>query len=240
MNEKDAKIRINKYLADQGVATRRDADELISAGKIMVNGVKAVLGQKVGPGDKVEIIEKKSGASQTPRRYLAYNKPKGYVTHSPTADEKGVGDIFKMDDLFPVGRLDKNSEGLIILTNDGRITDRLLNPKYEHEKEYVVETERALNENFKNKLEKGVDIGDGEITKPAEVDLIDEHHFSIVLTEGKNHQIKRMAEAVGFSVHELKRTRVMNIKLGNQKPNTAREITGAELEKFLKDLGLKN
>ncbi len=238
MNEKSDKVRINKYLADKGVATRREVDDLISAGKVLINGERAVLGQKVGPEDKVDVVEKKGGASQTPRRYLAYYKPKGYVTHSPTADEKEISSIFKMKDFFPIGRLDKNSEGLIILTNDGRITDRLLNPKYEHEKEYEVGTERALNETIKEKMEKGVDIGEGEITKPAKVELLDEHHFSITLTEGKRHQVKRMSEAVGFSVHDLKRTRIMNIKLGNLKQNTARDITGKELEKFLKDLGL--
>ncbi len=143
-----------------------------------------------------------------------------------------------MEDLFPIGRLDKNTEGLILLTNDGRITDRLLNPKYDHEKEYIVGTERKINEGFKEKLEKGVDIGEGELTKPAKVELLDEHHFSIVITEGKKHQVKRMTEALGISVHDLKRVRVMNITLGNLKQNTSREIKGKELETFLKSLGL--
>lgn len=236
MINKNGKIRINKYLADKGLATRKGADELILAGKVLVNSVKAVLGQKVGAEDKVEIRE--GGAPRTARRYLAYNKPAGYVTHSPIEGEKEIADIFQMKGLFPVGRLDKNSEGLIILTNDGRITDRLLNPKYEHEKEYLVETSTAIGESFRKKLESGVNIGEGDITKPCEVNLIDPRHFTITLTEGKKHQIKRMTEALGVSVISLKRLRVMNIKLGNQKPNGSREILGKELQNFLKALGL--
>lgn len=229
-------IRINKYLADKGLVTRKGADELVLAGKVFVNGAKAVLGQKVGEKDKVEI--RGGGAASTPRRYLAYYKPKGFVTHAPTTGEKAIADIFEMEGLFPIGRLDKNSEGLIILTNDGRVTDRLLNPKYNHEKEYLVETSTAVGESFRKKLESGVDIGEGEKTKPREVNLIDPHHFTITLTEGKKHQIKRMTEALGVSVTSLKRLRIMNITLGNLKPNTSREIIGKELQAFLNSLGL--
>ena len=238
MPNTDGKIRINKYLADKGFATRKGADALIEAGKVFVNGTKAVLGQKVGAEDKVEVKESRSAAASTPRRYLAYYKPAGYVTLNPVEGEKEIADIFEMEGLFPIGRLDKNTEGLIILTNDGRITDRLLNPKYEHEKEYLVETERTVGEGFKEKLEKGVNIGEGELTKPAKVELIDEHHFSIAITEGKKHQVKRMTEALGVSVRNLKRTRIMNINLSKLKQNSGREITGKELKEFLANLGL--
>lgn len=260
----DNKIRINKYLADKGLATRRGADALISAGKVFVNGTRSVLGQKVGPEDRVEI---KGGEIQA-YRYVAYNKPAGYVTHSPacaadvaagrpTEGEKTIADVFNMDELFPIGRLDKNSEGLLILTNDGRVTDRLLNPKYEHEKEYAVEVSTAVSPSFAKKLESGVNInsptpparggetsqrggvvGEKYLTKPCKVNLIDSHNFTIALTEGKKHQIKRMTEALGVSVVSLKRLRVMNIKLGNLKSNTSREIAGKELQIFLKSLGL--
>lgn len=236
--ENNSKTRINKYLADKGVATRRGVDALIERGKVFVNGVKAVLGQKVGEGDKVEVREGKSATASTLHRYLAYNKPAEIVTNSPVEGEKSIADIFEMEGLFPIGRLDKNSEGIIILTNDGRITDRLLNPKYDHEKEYIVETERAIGESFRKKLESGVNIGEDGITKPCEVALMDEHHFTITLTEGKKHQIKRMTETLGVSVKHLKRTRVMNIKLGSLSPNQSREITGKELKDFLKTLGL--
>lgn len=236
MKEQNKKIRINKYLAAQGLVTRKDADALIKAGEVFVNGKKAELGQKVGPKDKVEV--RQSGAEKT-YRYLAYHKPAGVVTVSPEAGEKAIADIFPLEGLFPVGRLDKNSEGLIILTNDGRITDRLLNPRYEHEKEYLAETERNIGESFKRKMEAGVNISETERTKPCKVDLIDEHHFKITLTEGKHHQIKRMAERLGISVRTLKRIRIMNIKLGGLAPNQAREIKGAELEKFGEALGIR-
>ncbi len=236
MSNPEKLTRINKYLADKGLATRKEADALVEAGKVFVNGTRAVLGQKVGTEDTVEM--RGTAAASTPRRYVVYNKPAGYVTHSPVSGEKAIADIFNMNGLFPVGRLDKNSEGLLILTNDGRVTDRLLNPKYDHEKEYAVEISTTVSFSFAKKLEGGVDIGERYFTKPCEVDLIDAHHFTITLTEGKKHQIKRMTEALGVSVVSLKRLRVMNIKLGNLKPNTAREITGKELQTFIKSLGL--
>ncbi len=238
MENNAKKVRINKYLADKGLATRRGVDALIEAGKVLVNGTKAVLGQKVGVEDVVELKGAVAQLNNVPRRYLAYNKPKGYVTHSPIEGEKEISEVFDMKGLFALGRLDKNSEGLLILTNDGRLTDRLLNPKYDHEKEYLVETEREVNAWFKDKLEKGVDIGEGERTKPCKIELIDEHNFSITITEGKKHQVKRMTEALGVSVHNLKRIRIMNIELGKLKQNTTREIKGKELELFLKALGL--
>jgi len=231
----DNKTRINKYLADKGLTTRKGADALIGTGKVFVNGAKALLGQKVGPEDKIEV---RGGAPSSARRYLAYYKPKGVVTHNPTAGEKEIANIFPMEDLFPVGRLDKNSEGLIILTNDGRVTDRLLNPKYEHEKEYLVETSTTVGKSFARKLESGVNISEGEKTKPCKVNVIDPRHFTITLTEGKKHQIKRMTETLGVSVMRLKRLRVTNIKLGNLKPNMGREIAGKELRTFLQTLGL--
>lgn len=228
------KTRINKYLADKGLATRKGADELIKVGKVWVNGKPAALGQKVGVEDKVEV----RGAPPRKAGYLAYYKPKGYVTHNPTETEKEIADIFDVKELFPVGRLDKNSEGLIILTNDGRVTDRLLNPKYEHKKEYLVETSAAVGESFARKLESGVNIGESEKTRPCEVTLLDPHHFTITLTEGKKHQVKRMTEVLGVSVRALKRLRVMNIALGKLKPNQSRDIKGVELKNFLSSLGL--
>ena len=249
----DNRIRINKCLADKGFATRKGADALIEAGKVFVNGTRAVLGQKVGLEDKVEV----RGDKPQSYRYVAYNKPAGYVTHSPMEGEKEIGDVFNMDGLFPVGRLDKNSEGLLILTNDGRVTDRLLNPKYDHEKEYAVKISTTVSPSFAKKLESGVNInsptpparggvpsprggvvGEKYLTKPCKVNLVDAHHFTIALTEGKKHQIKRMTEALGVSVVSLKRLRIVNIKLGNLKPNTSREIVGKELQTFLKSLGL--
>ena len=231
-------MRINKYLAHKGYATRRGADELVSAGKIMINGKVATLGDKVSEKDTVEVrkpvVEKKLV-------YLAYHKPVGTITHSPQRGEKDIksslGGHAGLRDVFPVGRLDKDSSGLIILTNDGRITDRLLNPDFEHDKEYEVTVREPLKESFKNRMEKGVDI-EGCITKPARMELLDEHTFRITLQEGKKHQIRRMAAALGNVVTSLKRVRVLNINLGSLPPNAHQVIKGDELQEFLGALGL--
>jgi len=179
--------------------------------------------------------------------YFAYNKPVDTITHSPQEGEEDIKkkiqnknipeEIFRS--IFPVGRLDKNSHGLIILTNDGRITDNLLNPKYFHEKEYVVRTLNKLRSSFKKNMEAGVKIegsprdGDGYLTKKCTVKIMDEFTFRITLTEGKKHQIRRMCSALFQEVADLKRERIMNIKLGNLKPNALREIKGEELATFL-------
>ena len=212
-------MRINKYLADKKISTRRGADELIKNKKVFINGKLAELGSQVNETDKIEV----RGVKKVEYKYFAYNKPIGIETNSPR------------EDLFPLGRLDKNSHGLLILTNDGRITDQLLNPKYFHEKEYVVRTSNKLRSNFKQKMEAGVDI-EGYQTKPCKVKIINENTFRVILTEGKKHQIRRMCSNLFQEVADLKRERIMNIKLGNLKPNTVREIKGEELAIFLKSV----
>ena len=211
-------MRINKYLAHQRITTRIGADKLISAGKVFINGKRAVLGDKINEGDKVEVKGKKEAEKYV---YYAYNKPVGLET--PEISVKGV---------FPIGRLDKESHGLIILTNDGRITDPLLNPKYVHDKEYVVKTSNKLRSNFKQKMEAGVNI-EGYVTKPCKVEIINDNMFKVTLTEGKKHQIRRMCSNLFQEIEDLKRTRIMNIEHGKLNPNTSREIKGKELEKFL-------
>ena len=232
-------IRINKYLATQGVSTRRDADKLIEAGKITINGRRAILGDKVKEGDKVEITKKIKNNFV----YYAYNKPRGVITHSPQNGEKDILTSVGLKGVFPVGRLDKDSEGLIILTNDGRITDRLLNPKYDHDKEYLVKTRVPIKDFQLKVMEKGMEL-EGINTAPCKTKLIDDlsaqagKTFSITLSEGQKHQIRRMCDALTLPIKELKRIRVMNIKLGNLKSNMYRKIEGDELETFLKSLGL--
>jgi 23S rRNA pseudouridine2604 synthase len=218
-------IRINKYLAHQKIATRDGADEMISKGQVFINGKLAVLGSKVNESDKVEI----KGLT-TPKKYVyyAYNKPIGLETPKISAKK----------DVFPIGRLDKDSHGLLILTNDGRITDLLLNPKYIHEKEYLVKTSNKLRGNFKQKMEAGVTIEDYK-TKPCKVEILNKFLFKIVLTEGKKHQIRRMCSVLFQEIADLKRIRIMNIELGNLKPDTFCEIKGKELEKFLGSMGIK-
>lgn len=212
-------MRINKYLALKKISTRRGADELIKEQKVFINGKKAVLGSQVKETDKVEV----RGAKTNEYKYYAYNKPIGVETASPKEALEG---------LFPLGRLDKASHGLLILTNDGRITDQLLSPKYFHEKEYVIKTSNKLRGSFKDKMEKGVNI-EGYVTRPCKVKIVNDFTFRVILTEGKKHQIRRMCSALFQEVADLKRERIMNIKLGNLKPKGIREIKGKELIIFL-------
>lgn len=237
MEEIKYPIRVNKYLAQKKVCARREADQLISAGKVKINGKRAELGQKVFENDKV-IIDSPSGGLKK-LVYLAFNKPKGVITHSPQMGESSIKDIINFDNIFPLGRLDKDSSGLIILTNDGRVTDRLLNPKYEHEKEYIVKVSKPIDGLFLKKIGEGVKLEDGYITKKCKVTKISSDKFSIILTEGKKHQIRRMCAAFGYNIKHLERRRIMNVRLGNLQPGDFREIKGKELEDFLKALELK-
>jgi 23S rRNA pseudouridine2604 synthase len=244
MEEIKYPVRINKYLAHQKICARREADELILQKKVKINGKIAILGDKVLVNDKVNVesFSKKLV-------YFAFNKPKGIITHSPQNGEKEIKDILNFnEEIFPVGRLDKNSSGLIILTNDGRLTDKLLNPKYNHEKEYIIKVNKKIDNFFLKKMAGGVKItpqdgaplrgNDGYITKKCEVTKISSEKFSIILTEGKKHQIRRMCDALGYGVVNLERRRIMNIKLGNLLSGDFREIKGYELKELLKSLGL--
>lgn len=227
-------MRINTYLARKGVATRRAADEIVSRGKVLVNGRVAVLGEKINKGDNIEISGERFSKKLL---YFAYHKPVGVITHSPLLGEKDIKQSVPFD-VFPVGRLDKDSSGLIILTNDGRITDRLLNPDYAHDKEYRVHTRDPLRDSFKKTMEAGVNI-EGYLTKPCVVRKTGPNAFIITLTEGKKHQIRRMLAALHNSVVALERTRILNIRLDDLKPGAWRAIEGAELEKFLLQIGIK-
>jgi len=227
-------MRINKYLAHEGISTRRGADELIARGKVLINGRVAVIGEKVNEGDSVELRGKSSSKKFV---YYAYNKPIGVITHSPQEGEKDIKQSVPMD-VFPVGRLDKDSSGLLILTNDGRMTDRLLNPEYNHDKEYRVRVQDPLRDSFKKTMEAGVDI-EGYLTKPCTVRKTGSKSFNITLTEGKKHQIRRMVSAMHNQVVELERVRVLNIRLDNLALGTWRPIEGDELSKFLAHIGMK-
>jgi 23S rRNA pseudouridine2604 synthase len=228
-------MRINKYLALHKHSTRRGADKLIEGKQVFVNGKLAVLGDKVNEKDAVEIRYR--GGKPQPYIYVAFNKPKGVVTHSAQNDEQEILDLVPVKNIFPIGRLDKDSHGLIILTNDGRITERLLGPTYKHDKEYVVRTKEPLRSSFQSKMESGVKIDD-EMTAPCEVDIINERTFRVTLTEGKKHQIRRMCVALFQEVEDLQRIRIMNIRLGKLGQGQYREITGDELQEFLTSLGL--
>lgn len=233
----EAPKRLNKYLAEKGYATRREADVLIERGLVFVNGKPAVIGQKVSEKDSVEV-------RGTTKKYLyfVYNKPRGVITHSPQGSETDIAQHISRTDIFPVGRLDKDSSGLIILTNDGRITDRLLSPKHDHEKEYFVTTVQSLRPSFAEHMQKGVNIGLTSerryVTKPCTVRTRGERAFSITLSEGKKHQIRRMCAALHVDIQTLERVRIMNIRAHGLKSGTYRAIEGKELDTFLSSLGL--
>jgi len=216
-------MRINKYLAFKKHSTRRGADEIIKKKQVFINGRLAVLGDKVLEKDNVEV---RFRGKQKPLVYFAYNKPRGLMTEN-----------IVVKDVFPIGRLDKDSSGLIILTNDGRVTDRLLNPSFAHEKEYVVTTKEKLRSNFKQKMEAGMKIGD-ETTAKTKVEIVNENTFRIILTEGKKHQIRRMCVALFQEVRDLKRVRIMNLSLGKMAEGSHRPIEGEELKEFLSSIGL--
>lgn len=226
-------MRINKYLAHKNYATRRGADSLISAGKVFINGKRAVLGDQVTESDKVTI----QGFEAPDYVYYAYYKPAGVSTVVSAVDEKSIEDVAKFPErVFPLGRLDKDSEGLLLMTNDGRLTDKLLNPKNDHDKEYLVTLEEEVTHAFLVKMNLGVRIGDYK-TKKTKIRRVDKHSFEIILTEGKNRQIRKMCANLGFKVKYLKRIRVMNILLGKLKPNQWRKLTAVELKTLFKDLG---
>ena len=227
-------IRINKYLAEKGICSRREADKLIEEGKVSINGEKARLGVMVNENDKVDVA---GGLKELV--YIAYNKPAGIVTNCPQKGEKEIKDILKLDfEYFPVGRIDKHSRGLILLSNDGRITDKLLNPRNYHEKEYIVEVNRELQENDLRQLRQGITLDGGFITKPCEIKMINNCTFSIILTEGKNRQIRRMCLALGYDVVDLNRVRIMNIELGSMSEGHYKILKGEILEELLEELKL--
>ncbi len=226
-------IRINKYLAEKGLTTRRGADTLIETGKVTVNGKKALIGQQINAGDTVVLKD----IQKNTYRYLLYYKPRGVITHSPGPTETDIETQIATDHgvtgLFPVGRLDKDSEGLILLTNDGRVTKRLLEPQYDHEKEYQITVDKRVTGAFLRRLERGVNI-EGYITKPAvaTADSRNEFVFLLALTEGKKHQIRRMCAALGYQVVRLKRVRILSLKLNPLKEGSYREL-GAREKKVL-------
>jgi pseudouridine synthase len=230
-------IRLNRYLFLQGYCSRRQADRMIIEGEINVNGEKAVLGQKLSEKDNVQLSKRVLNLPKNYEYYI-FNKPRGVVSHNPQLGEKSVGDFFRGAEtkkLAPVGRLDKESTGLMFITNDGRLIDKMLNPCYDHEKEYSVRVDKPLKESFANKMSKGVDI-EGYMTKESEVEVTGNRSFTIVLTEGKKHQIRRMCAALGYQVRDLKRKRIMSLSLNGLYPGQHRELSMEEKMHLLRTL----
>lgn len=224
--------RLNKFISESGYCSRREADKLIEQGKVLINGKPPELGTKVAPNDKVTVNGKLISASaenKSDRVYIAYNKPIG-ITCTTERHVKGniVDAIGHSKRIFPIGRLDKPSEGLIFLTSDGDIVNKILRAENAHEKEYVVNVDKPLNSRFKQRMEKGIPIL-GTVTKPCKVKIIFAKQFSIVLTQGLNRQIRRMCEYLGYEVTKLKRTRIMNVSLTGLKKGQWRELTNQEM-----------
>ena len=207
--------RINKYLSEIGYCSRRVADRLIKEGKVAINGKVPELGTIVREGDQVEVEGQKIGKTSKQKRiYLAFNKPVGIVcTTDRTVEQNNIIDFIKYPTrIFPIGRLDKSSEGLIFLTNDGDIVNKILRARNNHEKEYIVSVNRPINRDFIQRMSCGVEILD-TITRNCLVKQLGPKKFRIILTQGLNRQIRRMCEALGYKVQSLKRVRIMNVKL---------------------------
>ncbi|MBO7543448.1 rRNA pseudouridine synthase [bacterium] len=232
-------MRLQKYLSERGICSRRRAEEHILAGKIRVNGeVVKVLGTKVDP-DK-DLIEYDSEVVETPQklRYIILNKPYGVVTSCLQKGEVTVKDLVDVEErLFPVGRLDKDSTGLVLMTNDGTLAYRLMHPKFLHEKEYVVDTEEAVTEGMLQKLAQGVKL-EGVQTAPCKIKKVGPRRFRIILREGRNRQIRRMVKKVGTEVTKLDRIRIENVRLGSLPVGAWRELNFEEEYELFQRAGL--
>lgn len=235
MEQADKGIRINKYLSDAGVCSRREADRWLEAGRITIDGIPALMGTKVLPGQVIMVDGKKIKQTED-RILLAFHKPRGVVCTTSKNDPDNIIDYIKYDKrIYPVGRLDKESEGLILLTNQGELMDKILRGSNYHEKEYIVKVNKKITEDFIKAMSSGVPILD-TVTRPCVVNKMDEYTFSIILTQGLNRQIRRMCEYFGYKVLMLKRVRIMNIKIGRLKAGTYRNVTAAEFEELERGL----
>jgi 23S rRNA pseudouridine2604 synthase len=232
MNDQKQGIRLNKYLSEIGHCSRRAADKLIDAGRIQVNGQKVVMGQKVSSSDRIEIDGILVENLKERKVYLAFNKPVGIVCTTDTRVEKDniIDYINYASRIFPVGRLDKPSEGLILLTNDGDIVNKILRARNKHEKEYIVTVNKPVTAEFIELMANGVPILD-TMTRKCEVEQIHKKQFRIVLTQGLNRQIRRMCEYLDYRVVKLKRIRIMNIEL-NLGVGKYRDLTKKELNEL--------
>ncbi|MCI0435297.1 MAG: pseudouridine synthase [Gemmatimonadetes bacterium] len=226
-------MRLNKHISESGIASRREADAWITAGRVTVNGTPAALGTQVKAGDDVR-VDGRPLPSDRKAVYIALHKPRG-ITCTTERDVPGniVDFVGHRERIFPVGRLDKDSEGLILLTNDGDVVNRILRVEHGNEKEYLVTVEPRVTGNFLSMLAAGVRIG-GEKTRPCTVTRTGPDTFRIVLTQGLNRQIRRMCSALGWRVKRLVRVRIMHIRLGSLASGRWRELTEAEVRPFRK------
>ncbi|PLS18437.1 23S rRNA pseudouridine synthase F [Bacillus sp. M6-12] len=228
-------MRIQKYISLTGYCSRRTTDKLIKDKRVTINGAGAVHDSEIAEGDEVLI-----DGSPIPQKgmpiYLALNKPPGITcTAQPNVPDNLIDFINYPERVFPVGRLDKASEGLILLTNDGDIVNKMMRSEHNHSKEYIVTVDKHVTEDFLERMAAGVKIL-GTVTKPCETSLISEYIFRIVLTQGLNRQIRRMSKELGYRVLKLKRVRIMNIELGDLPSGQYRHLNSSELEEMKKQL----
>ena len=228
-------IRLNKYLSEQGVCSRREADRLIEAGEVTIDGRRAVVGEKVTGEELIFCSGKLVGGETGPRKIkavlLAVNKPRGVVC--TTSDKDRAPNVVELvgypERIYPIGRLDKDSEGLLLMTNQGELANQIIHAGNLHEKEYLVTVDSLINEAFLKKMREGVELKElGEITRPCRVEWEGKRTFRIVLTQGMNRQIRRMCETLDYHVVALKRIRIMNIHLGKLNPGDYRNVTWEE------------
>jgi 23S rRNA pseudouridine2604 synthase len=225
-------MRLNKFISETGICSRREADALIEAGRVSVNGAVAVLGTQVESADTVSIDGKPIGAAKK-HVYIALNKPPGITCTTERHVEGNIVDfVGHRERIFPIGRLDKDSEGLILLTNNGDIVNEILRQENEHEKEYVVTVDRPVTEIFLNGMATGVRIL-GTVTKPCKVRRVDKCTFKIILTQGLNRQIRRMCSFFGYKVVKLQRVRIINVTLDGLKLGQWRELKLDEVRRLV-------
>ena len=208
------KVRINKFLSQAGFCSRREADKFILDERVTINGIVAKMGEKIDPNDDISVDGERISKKPNKKIYIILNKPKGIVCTTDSGVEKNniIDYVNHPKRIFPIGRLDKTSEGLIFLTNDGDIVNKILRAKNKHEKEYHVTVDKPITHEFVQQMSKGVPILN-TVTRPCEIKRIKDYEFKIILTQGLNRQIRRMCEYLGYRVKKLKRIRIMNIKL---------------------------
>lgn len=228
-SQNENSISLNKFISDTGICSRREANVFIKEGRVTINGKTAVLGNRVEENDTVKLNGK--SLKKNPKRiYIAFNKPVGIVSTTDKKEKKNIIDyINHQKRLFPIGRLDKASQGLILLTNDGDIVNKILRAGNNHEKEYIVKVDLPINSRFATRMSKGIPIL-GTKTLPCEIEIIDDFTFRIILIQGLNRQIRRMCEYLGYNVIKLKRIRIMNISLEDLGKGKWRYLSPRELK----------
>lgn len=235
----DSGIRINKFLSEAGLCSRREADRIITAGRVCINGIVATAGTKIFPGMEVT-VDGRPVSKEEEEIFIAFYKPKGIVC-TTAAEENGVKVTNVIDyigynkRIYPIGRLDQSSEGLLLLTNQGEVMEKILRSRYGHEKEYFVRTDKRITDSFIEKMGKGVPVLD-TVTKPCKVWKEDNYSFHIILTQGLNRQIRRMCEYFGYKVVYLRRDRVMNITLEGLKKGKYRHLSKKEIAELKRQL----